>query len=153
MERTRAVKNVEMGEKERDEGTNDDTACSTTGISCFTECPNVVIYVQEKREVVTWNSQSGNSRGRESPEFPLEFPARKRPFFGNSLEFPYRGGSVHTEGLFLHTEGGVLVAFRTGTPQNFLHAAPWLLICRGGCWLLVSQPSERARHLKSTITK
>ena len=103
--------------------------------------------------LVTWNSQSGNSRGRESLEVPLEFPARKRPFLGNSLEFPSRGGSVHTEGLFLHTEGGVLVAFRTGTPQNFLHAVPWLLICRGGYWLLVSLPSERARHLKSAITK
>jgi len=39
-------------------------------------------------ELVIWNSQSGNSRGRESLEFPLEFPAQKRPFSGNSLEFP-----------------------------------------------------------------
>jgi len=54
--------------------------------------------------LVTWNSHGGNSRGRESLEFPLEFPPRKRPFRGNSREFPYRGGSVHTEGLLLHTE-------------------------------------------------
>ena len=38
--------------------------------------------------LVIWNSQSGNSRGQESLEFPLEFPAQKRPFYGNSLEFP-----------------------------------------------------------------
>ena len=48
---------------------------------------------------------SGNSKGRESLEFPLEFPPRKRPFLGNSMEFPHRGGSVHTEGVLLHTEG------------------------------------------------
>jgi len=56
--------------------------------------------------VVTWNSQSGNSRGRESLEFPLEFPAQKRPFSGNSLEFPYRGGSSAYRGGSTAYRGG-----------------------------------------------
>ena len=79
---------------------------------------------------------------------PIGIPGSKTALF---WEFSYRGGSVHTEGFFLHTEGGVLVAFRTGTSQNFLHAAP--LVAHLPRWLLVSLPSERARYLKSTITK
>ena len=41
-----------------------------------------------------------------------EFPriTIQRGFYAYRLEFPYRGGSMHTEGVLLHTEGGVLVA-------------------------------------------
>ena len=78
--------------------------------TCTTYCTGVLQYTVRLYVLVTWNSHSGNSRGRESLEFPLEFPPRKRPFLGNSREFPYRGGSFAYRGGSFAYGGGDLVA-------------------------------------------
>jgi len=56
--------------------------------------------------LVGGNSQTGNSRGRESIGIPREFPFLKWRFLGipgNSLEFPYRGDILALQGgIFIY---------------------------------------------------
>ena len=55
-----------------------------------------------------------------SVEFQLEFPARKWPFRGNSLEFPYRGGHCNYRGYFFRAspEGRTGVSSYTGEGRH-----------------------------------
>ena len=93
-----------------------------------------------------WNSRSGNSRGRESREFPSEFPAQKRPIRGNSLEFPYREG--------FELQGGVVVAtvfrlFVCPCDLISLHRPlyNWLLLAWKPHWRLKSpRPVKSIQH-------